>query len=206
MSGNKRGRIITIFKFINDETFNINDDLFKINEYKVSDYLSCKMQKLFLIWEDKISQKFYLRASSSYLLKFMEISDNKNEYDFKIIESDKTMELDLLACVINNKNKKDYLYLYNNGLLTIFDLNEKIIINKIKIIKDIISITKWTNKYIILSTRKSIYTFDININKVINKYLINTNGEIISIKKFNIDKINPSYLCFDSTDQNIVIM
>ena len=72
--------------------------------------------------------------------------------------------------------------------------------------KNITSIINWDNKYIIISTTKGIYTFDIKINKVINKYLININEEIISIKKINIDKSYPLYLYFVTNKGTIAII
>ena len=111
---------------------------------------------------------------------------------------------DLFACIINDENNKDYLYICDGtGILTIFDLNKKEIIKEIQIMKDITSILNWNNKCIIISTIKNIYTFDTNINKFISKYLIDTNGEIISIKKVNRDKYHPLYLCF-STSEGII--
>ena len=120
--------IINIFKFINNKLFKINDVCIEENNF-------CKRQKLFLIWEDKISQTFYLITSNYNFINFIEINDNKNEYyNSYEIENEHPIyyEYDLFACIINNKNNKNYLYICDNeGNFKILDLNEKVIINKI---------------------------------------------------------------------------
>ena len=195
----KRGRIIEIYKFINNENV-------KVNEYKVIDYFACKREKLSLFWEDKISQKLYLITSSDCLLKFLEISENKNEFEHYFVQNE-DYDYNFFACIINNANNKDYLYIFENkGFFSIFDLNEKEIISKNQTVKDIISIINWDNKYIIISTINTIYTFDTETNTIVDEYLIDTKEEIISIKKVNRDNGHPLYLSYATSDGIIGII
>ena len=141
----------------------------------------------------------------------MKISSITNEYisDFDIINSEDFYQykFNLFGCIIYNRNYTDYLYISNDlDALIIIDLYKKEIISEIKIMKDLTSIINLNNKYIIFSTKKSIYTFDANINKIINKYVINTNGEIISVKKINIDKVYQFHISLDTIDGKILIM
>ena len=205
-SGVRHGRIIYIFKFSNNE-------ITQINKYKASDWsdLNSKRQKLLLIWENKVSKRFYLITSHYLKLKFMEISDNTYEYisDFEIVQSEhlNKYKFHFFGCILYNKNNTDYLYICNDiDVLKIIDLYKKQIIREIEIMKNITSIIKLNNKYIIISSTKSIYTFDTNTNQLINKNLINPNGEIITIKAINIDKLNQFYLSYDTNDGKIVIM
>ena len=91
-SGSRRGRAIKIFKLLNKKVFEINC------YYVYNSGTSCRREKLFLIWEDKISQKFYLISSNYYSLKFMEISDNNNEYEYKF------------NCCVYRYNNCDYIF------------------------------------------------------------------------------------------------
>ena len=107
----ERGKsIINIFRFINNE-------LFKINDYCIEENNFCKRQNLFLIWEDKISQTFYLITSNYNFINFIEINDNKKEYyNSYEIENEHPIyyEYDLFAFLINNKNNKNHLYICDN--------------------------------------------------------------------------------------------
>ena len=202
----RRGRKIYIFKFSNNE-------ITQIKMYKANDcaLFNNKRQKLLLSWENKLSKRFYLITSDYLKLKFMEISGNIHEYisDFEIVQSEhfNKYNFHFFGCILYNKNNTDYLYICNDiDVLKIIDLYKKQIIREIEIMKNITSIIKLNNKYIIISSTKSIYTFDTNTNQLINKNLINPNGEIISIKAINIDKLYQFYLSFDTTDGKIVIM
>ena len=207
--GGRNGNIISIYKFIENE-------IEIINEYKTGDWgvVNSKRQKIFLIWENKLAQNFYIITSNYTGLKFMEIigKGDENICDFGVASSENfdKNEFNFFGCIIYNINNTDYLYICNIcsdiDALIIIDLYKKEIISKIKFIKDITSIIDWNHKYIIISTLKYIYTFDTKINKIINKYLINTNGEIISIKKINVVKNCPFSLSVDTTDGKIIII
>ena len=163
-------------------------------------------EKIFLIWEDKISKLNYLIYNSydDLILLKINIEDKIDNIVLKGLLGPFT---NYLGSIINQGDKKDYLYLFDNkGLLTIIDLNLKQTIMKINIINDIIkSVLEWNNDYIIFSTKKCIYTFDINAKKLINKMIINPEKDIISINKFIYEEYNFYSLIVDLSNEIIAI-
>ena len=162
-------------------------------------------EKIFLIWEDKISKLNYLIYNSYDDLILLKINiEHKSNIVLKGLLGPFT---NYLGSIINQGDKKDYLYLFDNkGLLTIIDLNLKQTIMKINIINDIIkSVLEWNNDYILFSTKKYIYTFDINAKKLINKMIINPEKDIISINKFIYEEYNFYSLIVDLSNEIIAI-
>jgi len=163
-------------------------------------------EKIFLIWEDKISKLNYLIYNSygDLILLKINIEDKIDKIVLKGLLDPFT---NYLGSIINQGDKKDYLYLFDNkGLLTIIDLNLKQTIMKINIINDIIkSVLEWNNDYIIFSTKKCIYTFDINAKKLINKMIINSEKDIVSINKFIYEEYNFYSLIVDLSNEIIAI-
>ena len=163
-------------------------------------------EKIFLIWEDKISKLNYLIYNSYNDLILLKI--NYTNIEDNIVLKDLLESFtNYLGCIINQGYKKDYLYLFDNkGLLTIIDLNLKQTIMKINIINDIIkSVLEWNNDYILFSTKKYIYTFDINAKKLINKMIINPEKDIVSINKFIYEQYNFYSLIVDLSNEIIAI-
>ena len=162
-------------------------------------------EKIFLIWEDKISKLNYLIYNSYDDLILLKINiEHKSNIVLKGLLGPFT---NYLGSIINQGDKKDYLYLFDNkGLLTIIDLNLKQTIMKINIINDIIkSVLEWNNDYILFSTKKYIYTFDINAKKLINKMIINPEKDIASINKFIYEEYNFYSLIVDLSNEIIAI-
>ena len=163
-------------------------------------------EKIFLIWEDKISKLNYLIYNSygDLILLKINIEDKIDKIVLKGLLGPFT---NYLGSIINQGDKKDYLYLFDNkGLLTIIDLNLKQTIMKINIINDIIkSVLEWNNDYILFSTKKCIYTFDINAKKLINKMIINSEKDIVSINKFIYEEYNFYSLIVDLSNEIIAI-
>ena len=163
-------------------------------------------EKIFLIWEDKISKLNYLIYNSydDLILLKINIEDKIDNIVLKGLLGPFT---NYLGSIINQGDKKDYLYLFDNkGLLTIIDLNLKQTIMKINIINDIIkSVLEWNNDYILFSTKKYIYTFDINAKKLINKMIINPEKDIASINKFIYEEYNFYSLIVDLSNEIIAI-
>ena len=162
-------------------------------------------EKIFLIWEDKISKLNYLIYNSYDDLILLKINiEHKSNIVLKGLLGPFT---NYLGSIINQGDKKDYLYLFDNkGLLTIIDLNLKQTIMKINIINDIIkSVLEWNNDYILFSTKKCIYTFDINAKKLINKMTTNPEKDIASINKFIYEEYNFYSLIVDLSNEIIAI-
>ena len=163
-------------------------------------------EKIFLIWEDKISKLNYLIYNSygDLILLKINIEDKIDNIVLKGLLGPFT---NYLGSIINQGDKKDYLYLFDNkGLLTIIDLNLKQKIMKLNIINAIIkSVLEWNNDYILFSTKKCIYTFDINAKKLINKMIINPEKDIASINKFIYEEYNFYSLIVDLSNEIIAI-
>ena len=163
-------------------------------------------EKIFLIWEDKISKLNYLIYNSydDLILLKINIEDKIDNIVLKGLLGPFT---NYLGSIINQGDKKDYLYLFDNkGLLTIIDLNLKQTIMKLNIINAIIkSVLEWNNDYILFSTKKCIYTFDINAKKLINKMIINPEKDIVSINKFIYEEYNFYSLIVDLSNEIIAI-
>ena len=163
-------------------------------------------EKIFLIWEDKISKLNYLIYNSydDLILLKINIEDKIDNIVLKGLLGPFT---NYLGSIINQGDKKDYLYLFDNkGLLTIIDLNLKQTIMKLNIINAIIkSVLEWNNDYILFSTKKYIYTFDINAKKLINKMIINPEKDIASINKFIYEEYNFYSLIVDLSNEIIAI-
>ena len=163
-------------------------------------------EKIFLIWEDKISKLNYLIYNSydDLILLKINIEDKIDKIVLKGLLGPFT---NYLGSIINQGDKKDYLYLFDNkGLLTIIDLNLKQKIMMLNIINAIIkSVLEWNNDYIIFSTKKCIYTFDINAKKLINKMIINPEKDIVSINKFIYEEYNFYSLIVDLSNEIIAI-
>ena len=111
---------------------------------------------------------------------------NKKENDF------------LYGCILENGDKKEYLYCstYNNNIF-VFDLYKKNLNriidfwNKIEKQNNIYDIIKWSNKYIIISNyhNSCINIIDVKQNKVINFIKENDKSHFLFIKKI----IHPIY-------------
>ena len=172
----------------------------KINTYDSEIFA----KKLFLIWEDNITNLNYLLYNQYNELVLTridgnEIGDKLNLEGFSFG--------DYLGCIISNKDNKSYLYLIDNksGLLIIIDLNIKKKVKDLKIDDDIGSIINWNNNYIIFSSKKYIYTFDTNIDRIINKTSINLGENIVSINKFIFEENNFYSLIVDISNEIISI-
>ena len=172
----------------------------KINTYDSEIFA----KKLFLIWEDNITNLNYLLYNQYNELVLTridgnEIGDKLNLEGFSFG--------DYLGCIISNKDNKSYLYLIDNksGLLIIIDLNLKKKVKDLKIGDDIGSIINWNNNYIIFSSKKYIYTFDTNIDRIINKTSINLGENIVSINKFIFEENNFYSLIVDISNEIISI-
>ena len=161
-------------------------------------------KKLFLIWEDNITNLNYLLYNQYNELVLTRIDGN--EIGDKINLEGFSFG-DYLGCIISNKDNKSYLYLIDNksGLLIIIDLNLKKKVKDLKIVDDIGSIINWNNNYIIFSSKKYIYTFDTNIDRIINKTSINLGENIVSIKKFIFEENNFYSLIVDISNEIISI-
>lgn len=162
-------------------------------------------RKIFLLWEDKISKSYYIIYNSFEKLVLLKIDDTNNK---NLINIDKLFPSfgDFIGCIVNNKNKKDYLYLINiNGLTMIIDLNLKEKIKEFTLFDDIKSIINWNNKYLIFSTNKNIYVFDIEQNKIINKISFNSDKNIISINKFLFEELNLYSLIIEFDNKEIIM-
>ena len=187
---------INILKFENERFIIVK----QINTYDSEIFA----KKLFLIWEDNITNLNYLLYNTYNDLVLSRI--DRNETEEKIILEGFTYG-DYLGCIISNKDNKNYLYLIDNksGLLIIIDLNLKKKIKELKINDDIGSIFNWNNNYILFSSKKYIYTFDTNIDRIINKTLINLGKNIISINKFIFEENNFYSLIVDISNEIISI-
>ena len=163
-------------------------------------------EKIFLIWEDKISKLNYLIYNSYDVLILLKINI-EDKIDKIVLKGLLGPFTNYLGSIINQGDKKDYLYLFDNkGLLTIIDLNLKQTIMKLNIINAIIkSVLEWNNDYILFSTKKFIYTFDINAKKLINKMIINSEKDIVSINKFIYEEYNFYSLIVDLSNEIIAI-
>ena len=172
----------------------------KINTYDSEIFA----KKLFLIWEDNITNLNYLLYNRYNELVLTRIDGN--EIGDKINLEGFTFG-DYLGCIISNKDNKSYLYLIDNksGLLIIIDLNIKKKVKDLKIDDDIGSIINWNNNYIIFSSKKYIYTFDTNIDRIINKTSINLGENIVSINKFIFEENNFYSLIVDISNEIISI-
>ena len=172
----------------------------KINTYDSEIFA----KKLFLIWEDNITNLNYLLYNQYNELVLTRIDGN--EIGDKINLEGFSFG-DYLGCIISNKDNKSYLYLIDNksGLLIIIDLNLKKKVKDLKIDDDIGSIINWNNNYIIFSSKKYIYTFDTNIDRIINKTSINLGENIVSINKFIFEENNFYSLIVDISNEIISI-
>ena len=172
----------------------------KINTYDSEIFA----KKLFLIWEDNITNLNYLLYNQYNELVLTRIDGN--EIGDKINLEGFSFG-DYLGCIISNKDNKSYLYLIDNksGLLIIIDLNIKKKVKDLKIDDDIGSIINWNNNYIIFSSKKYIYTFDTNIDRIINKTSINLGENIVSINKFIFEENNFYSLIVDISNEIISI-
>ena len=172
----------------------------KINTYDSEIFA----KKLFLIWEDNITNLNYLLYNQYNELVLTRIDGN--EIGDKINLEGFSFG-DYLGCIISNKDNKSYLYLIDNksGLLIIIDLNLKKKAKDLKIDDDIGSIINWNNNYIIFSSKKYIYTFDTNIDRIINKTSINLGENIVSINKFIFEENNFYSLIVDISNEIISI-
>ena len=184
------------------------NQLYKINEY-FSDDTSLNNKNLFLIWKDKILNKYYLLTNIYDELKFFDIIDKTiiNYSDCKYNFTEK--KFGEYACILTNeRNNRDNLYICNDdGIFTIIDLNTKEIIYKIGILvcKKINSIINWNNKYIVIGIKNIVYFLDTNNNKIISKYIMDKSTKIINIKKSIFDYTN-HYLFIDSNNKSIKLL
>ena len=112
-------------------------------------------EKIFLIWEDKISKLNYLLYNSYDDLILLKINiEHKSNIVLKGLLGPFT---NYLGSIINQGDKKDYLYLFNDkGFLIVIDLNSKQKIMKLSIINGIVSVLDWNNDYILLSSKNCI--------------------------------------------------
>ena len=172
----------------------------KINTYDSEIFA----KKLFLIWEDNITNLNYLLYNKYNELVLTRVDGN--EIGDKINLEGFSFG-DYLGCIISSKDHKSYLYLIDNksGLLLIIDLNLKKKVKDLKIDDDIGSIINWNNNYIIFSSKKYIYTFDTNIDRIINKTSINLGENIVSINKFIFEENNFYSLIVDISNEIISI-
>ena len=172
----------------------------KINTYDSEIFA----KKLFLIWEDNITNLNYLLYNKYNELVLTRVDGN--EIGDKINLEGFSFG-DYLGCIISSKDHKSYLYLIDNksGLLLIIDLNLKKKVKDLKIDDDIGSIINWNNNYIIFSSKKYIYTFDTNIDRIINKTSINLGENNFSINKFIFEENNFYSLIVDISNEIISI-
>ena len=147
----------------------------------------------------------YLIYNSFTILTLLKIDDKETEEKITLNEELEAHKK-YVGCVVESKDKRNLLYLFNdNGLLTIIDLalNQKVI--KLNTIGEINSIINWNKNYIIVASKKYIYTFDITINKIINKTLIKSDRNIVSINVFISEEYNFYLLIVDLSEEIILI-
>lgn len=147
----------------------------------------------------------YLIYNSFTILTLLKI-DDKETIEKITLNEELEVHKKYVGCVVESKDKRNLLYLFDdNGLLTIIDLalNQKVI--KLNTIEEINSIINWNKNYIILASKKYIYTFDITINKIINKTLINSDRNIASINLFISEEYNFYSLVVDLGEEIILI-
>ena len=175
-----------------------------LSQFKCSDS-EITSEKIFLIWEDKISKFNYLISNSYTDLILLKINYKDTE-DNIVLKGLLDSVTNYLGCIFNKDDKKDYLYLFNDkGFLIVIDLNSKQKIMKLSIINGIVSVLDWNNDYILLSSKNCIYIFDINAKKLINKLIINSGKDIVSINKFIYDEYNYYCLIVDLSNEIIAI-
>ena len=179
--------------------------LIKVKEI-VSGDSQINRKKLFLIWEDKKSKLYYLIYNTYSDLTLLDINDKKKAETLTFHEILKVFG-EYLGCIINSREGKDFLYIFDYcGLLIIFDLNIKQKIKILDIINNIESLVNWNNNYIILGAKKNIYIFDTINEKIINKKSFNLQNDIISINKYIFEEFKFYSLCFNSYDNKLRIL
>ena len=162
-------------------------------------------KKIFLLWENKDTKMNYLIYNSFTILTLLKIDDKETEEKINLNEELEAHKK-YVGCVVESKDKRNLLYLFDdNGLLIIIDLalNQKVI--KLNTIEEINSIINWNKNYIIVASKKYIYSFDITINKIINKTLINSDRNIASINLFISEEYNFYSLVVDLGEEIILI-
>ena len=184
--------------------FNKNT-LIKVKEIESGDS-EMNEKKLFLIWEDKKSELYYLIFNKYSDLILLKVNDKKTQ-DTLTFKEILIVFGEYLGCIINDKEGKDFLYILDySGVLTIFDLNIKQKIKIINIINNIESIANWNNNFIILATKYNIYIFDSINEKIINKKTCNFQNDIISINKFIFEEFKLYSLCLSTSDNKLRIL
>ena len=163
-----------------------------------------------LIYEDKNLKKFYMIIIDKNI-KIIEIKnkytsdkfDNffNSEEELKKLNTFLNEKNDDKACIVNSYNNIDCLFIFYRGtLLTkgkleenkinliVIDLSDRKIIKNVSMNNEIIinSLTNWNNNYIILTSDKSVYIFDIRVGKIISNYrnLLEENKDIELVKPF----------------------
>ena len=167
-----------------------------------------------LIYEDKNLKKFYIIVIG----KDIQLIEIKNEYksdkfenyfnseeELKKLRILSNEKIDDKACIINNYNNIECLFIFYKGALSangifeenklsliVIDLLNRKIIKNISINNEIIinSITNWNDNYIILASDKSVYIFDVRSDKIISNYrnLSEENEDIELAKPFILEK------------------
>ena len=186
---------INRFEFIE---FNDEKDLVLIKDLY---FRSVSYSKFNLIYEDKNLSKFDFIFCNDSSVKSLNIN-NLMEKEIDLFNSkNKKNELNYkfeFGCIVN-KNNKDYLCLGNKYIYNIilYDLSNKNIISNIQLQFEINSIAKYSDDYLVISNKDSIFLFDLKKEQIVDgkeKYKMEVEkdiiNELISVKSYEIQNRN----------------
>ena len=144
-----------------------------------------------LMWFNKISKEYFLIQFCKKKIVINNI--DKNEIYWNLIDDENKDACYMNGFIIDNINYDEYLYSCSmNGIINIWDLYQKILINSIFINNNFLSqIIQWNEKYIIIinGNKNNISVMDLESGIIISQIFTKHEKGIMNIKKI----IHPIY-------------
>ena len=143
----------------------------------------------------KLKMKNYIFSCIMFHNKYNYIINNidKNEIYWNLIDDENKDACYMNGFIIGNNNFDEYLYTCSmNGIINIWDLHQKILINSIFINNNFLSqIIQWNEKYIIIinGNKNNISVMDLESGIIISQIFTKHEKGIMNIKKI----IHPIY-------------
>ena len=159
-----------------------NDNIKFVKNIKNSENISVYY---LLIWFNKINKEYFLIQFCKKKIVINNIE--KNEIYWNLIDNENKDACYMNGFIIDNINYDEYLYSCSmNGIINIWDLHQKILINSIFINNNFLSqIIQWNEKYIIIinGNKNNISVLDLESGIIISQIFARHEKGIMNIKK-----------------------